>query len=296
MSSLQPGLWERLGGPQASGWGGRRKEPEKRGWASSAWKRAVRGLPQPWRDPCLLSRLPHPGSGLKGSLLGVGLWVGGDHASLSDKQSCVRRQARPASSTGSPRVSIPAPAVGCPAGGDSGARIPTLDSRALWAMRSGPGEPDHLDPLHLQGRPRAHPDQADVRCRTHMLQGRSRPENSPLQPALPARPRLLPLHGCHLVRSVAFGGLSSSSSLAIGRGGVGHTCFPSGRVGRVCGLGLVTGRRWLLVEGLDQACARQGHQSGLLLQQGHMSWLRGHLTPGEARARLFSQQSRWLLA
>lgn len=90
-------------------------------------------------------------------------------------------------------------------------------------------------------------------------------------------PSPLPFHRCYLFRSVAFGALSSSS-FTIGRGGIGSTCFPMGRTGCVCGLGLVTGRLWFLVERLDQGCAREGNRSGLLLQQGHC------LALGEARA------------
>lgn len=102
-------------------------------------------------------------------------------------------------------------------------------------------------------------------------EGRRKPSRDLKTPPIPPDPgpRPLPFHGRYLFCSVAFGALSSSG-FAIGRGGVGPTCFPMGCMGLVCGWGLLTGRLWFLVEGLDQGCVRQGNHSGLRLQQGHM--------------------------
>lgn len=186
----------------------------------------------------------------------------GDHASslLHKQELC--EEARPAWPAAEEvrGVSISAPAVGClgrrgPWSPDSHTLLQGLVgnkvSLATWTRSIFQPVPG---PTQTTGR-----CEVDVHVARPALDLKTPPSPPPPQPALPS---LLPLHSCHLVRSVAFGGLSSSSSFTIGRGGVGPACFPMGCMGCVCGLGLVTGRRWFLVEGLDQACARQGHRQG----------------------------------
>lgn len=77
----------------------------------------------------------------------------------SDKRSCVRGQARLASSRGSPRCQHFSPCCGL--SGREGAV--ELGFPHCIPGPCGPGEPGLLDPLHLQARPGAQPDHRQMR-------------------------------------------------------------------------------------------------------------------------------------
>lgn len=179
----------------------------------------------------------------------MGEYLEGRPGLISDKQGCVKR----------PRICWPvAEEAGSISGfqpllwaagaaGDSGAPRPALDSRASWEIGEGLASPTSEHP------PASRSSQA------RWMPGSRKPsldvKTSKAPGSDPPPPSPLPFHGCYLLGGVAFGALSSSR-LTIGRGRVGPRCFPMGRVSCLCGLGLVAGRLWFLVEGLDQGCAK----------------------------------------